>query len=363
MGLRDFDVFPKLQDEYRHQAQSSGVLTIVSVVVMAYLFVSQTVDYFADSPRQRLRVDEAPLPTNGDSVLVYERLPKLAIHLDVLLPALPCPFVNLGVFDAFKQSHDEAFARVKLRRLDAAGNAVRGAAPPPLPPGACGPCYGARAGCCNSCREVKRAFRERGRPVPPLATLEQCRGSATGYANISGEQCRVSGTVVVPRVRGVLYLAPGDVAGARSGQIADYEAMGLTVDDFNLSHAINEFYVGESDAGGPGISGVAKEQRRAGRFKALYFVSIVRERAGRGEVFRTRVHHYERYREGASRKYPGVFFFYDVAPVVVEWERAVPPLRFLVELMAVLGGVYSLGMFVDHLLHIGAARAPAEPFP
>jgi hypothetical protein len=92
-------------------------------------------------------------------------------------------------------------------------------------------------------------------------------------------------------------------------------------------------------------------------------VSVIREKVGRGEVFRTRIHHYERYREGASGKYPGAFFFYDLAPIIVEWKRDVSLLHFLVDLMAILGGVYSLGMFLGHLLSFQSARAPLIPSP
>jgi hypothetical protein len=207
---------------------------------------------------------------------------------------------------------------------------------------------------------VKRAFKAKGRPPPPLSTIVQCRDKAIEYATIKNEKCQLHGTVEVPRIKGVLIIAPGDVYGARAQHIADYESMGLTIDDFNLSHTVNAFFIGKNDPGDGGISGVSKTQLEKGRYKALYFAGAIREITGGGEVFRTRIHHYERYREGTSAKFPGIFFFYDLSPVIVEWKRDVTFLRFLVNLMAVLGGIYSIGAFVDHILHFRRATAPSQ---
>jgi hypothetical protein len=355
MKLQDLDIFPKLHGEYRRQTTPSAIITLTCIALMSYLFISSFLEYFLNPPRQRLRVDESPLPTNSDSVLEPEKLPKLEIHLDIILAALPCSFVNFGVIDAFKDTHDEAFTRVKLRRLDGGNNTIP--KPPPKPAVTeCGSCYGAAQGCCNTCKEVKRAFKAKGRLPPPLSTIKQCQGEATEYAAIKGEKCQIYGTIVVPRTKGVVYIAPGDVYGARSSHVADYAAMGLTIDDFNLSHGVNSFFIGETDGGGQGINGAVKIQREKGRFKAMYFASAIREKTQAGEIYRTRIHHYERYREGSSGKFPGIFFFYDLAPVIVEWKRDVSFLHFLVNLMAILGGIYSLGMFLDHILNFHASE-------
>jgi hypothetical protein len=207
---------------------------------MFYLFISQSFEYFLNPPQQRLRVDESPLPTDSDLILLYDSLPKLTIHLSLTLPSLPCPFVNFGVIDAFKETHDDSFARVKLKRHDRFGNIVK--PPSQTPVSDCGSCYGASEGCCNSCKEVRRAFKLKGRVPPPLSTIEQCKSQEIEYQTIKDEKCHVYGTVIVPRIKGMVYIAPGDVYGVRSKHVADYAAMNLTIDDFNLSHTVNEFF-------------------------------------------------------------------------------------------------------------------------
>jgi hypothetical protein len=349
MRLEDFDIFPKLRDDYRSTSTHSGVLTVVSVLIMGYLFLSQSFSFFLTPPKQRLRVDESRFPTIDGTILDFEHLPRVQIHFDLTLPSLPCAFVNFGVIDNFKDLHDDAFSKVKLKRIEQNGAIIHRKQEPVVKVSECGSCYGAAQGCCNSCKDVKRAFKAKGKVPPPLYTLEQCRGRLEQYQSIKNEQCRIYGTVVVPPISGIFYIAPGDSYGARSKHVADYLAMNLTIDDFNLTHKIASFFVGAKDAQKGALDGVRKVQKQHGRIKVVYFVRAMREGSSYGDLYRTTVTQYERYREGNSSKFPGIFFHYDVSPIVVEYKRDVSVLHFLVQLMAILGGVYSIALLLDRL--------------
>jgi hypothetical protein len=317
---------------------------------MSYLFVSQSTAFFLSPPKQRLRVDDSPLPTDGDSVLDVDRLRKIEIHFDLILPSLPCPFVNFGIVDGFKEFHDGAFARVKLKRLDRENKVVRTNWESNAPAVTCGSCYGASGGC-NSCKDVRRAFKARGRPHPPLSMIDQCRGREVEYQTIKDEKCRVYGTVVAPPIASTLYIAPGDTYGARKKHIADYLAMNLTINDFNLSHSITSFFIGETDPGDQAIGSDFVVQDEIGRLKTIHYVRTIREKTRAGDLYRSSVSRYVRYREGQTAKFPGIFFMYDVSPVIVEYKRDVSVLHFLVNMMAILGGIYSIGAFLDHILN------------
>jgi hypothetical protein len=95
----------------------------------------------------------------------------------------------------------------------------------------------------------------------------------------------------------------------------------------------------------------------------LYFASTIREKTGDGEVWRTRIHHYDRYREGTSGKFPGIFLFYDFAPIIVEWKRDVSLLHFLVNLMAIIGGIYSLGLLIDTIVNGRGSERESQFIP
>lgn len=350
MPFKDFDIFPKMREDYSRQRTTSGILTLFCVIVMGGLFVTSFLSYITTPPKQRLRVDDSPLPMTENSVLDFANLPKIKIHFDIFLPSLPCAFVNFGVIDDFKEIHTDTHTKVKLRRFDKSGNPIPKQKSDSSDPVVCGSCYGAASGCCNTCKEVKRAFKAKGRAPPPLSTIAQCKGKELEYERIKDEKCRIYGTVTAPPTSGVFYIAPGDTYGGKSSHIEDYLAMGLTVDDFNMTHRIDSFFIGETDPGDKVLTGVTKSQNAKGRMKSLYFVRAVREKLQGEELYRTSVTHYERFREGSSGKFPGIFFHYDVSPIIVEYKRDVSFLHFLVDLMAIIGGVFSLGIFVDHMM-------------
>lgn len=73
-----------------------------------------------------------------------------------------------------------------------------------LPPGYCGSCYGStRAGdkqCCNTCDELKEAFRKYGRSEKLTNTLPQCVRERKYGALPDEFGCRVRGTIRVNKV-------------------------------------------------------------------------------------------------------------------------------------------------------------------
>ena len=63
----------------------------------------------------------------------------------------------------------------------------------------CGPCYGAKDGCCNTCEEVRDAYRKKGWAVGSLNTIEQCvkEGFINNLDSQSGEGCNMYVVVVL----------------------------------------------------------------------------------------------------------------------------------------------------------------------
>lgn len=81
----------------------------------------------------------------------------------------------------------------------------------------CGSCYGAESEdfdikCCNSCEDVKEAYRIRKWAVKDLMAFEQCKNdkSAEAIANAFNEGCQIYGFLEVNRVSGSFHIAPGD---------------------------------------------------------------------------------------------------------------------------------------------------------
>ena len=63
--------------------------------------------------------------------------------------------------------------------------------------------------CCNSCEEVKEAYRRKGWAVPPLKTIDQCvqEGKTDSSSEkLPEEGCQIYGYLVVNRVSIFLLL-------------------------------------------------------------------------------------------------------------------------------------------------------------
>ncbi|OHT06394.1 endoplasmic reticulum-Golgi intermediate compartment protein 3-like [Tritrichomonas foetus] len=362
MHFVDFDIFPKLREDYSRQTTSSGIITFSCITLMSFLFISQTFDYFTTPPKQRLIVDETPLPTSPEGYLEIDRLRKMKIYFDITLHSMPCAFVNFGILDENKNENSDSFSRIKMKRFDKNGKFLKmQSSKVPLNSTTCGSCYGLKNGCCNTCKEVREAYKAKGRVPPPSSTIEQCRTQAIEYVTIKEESCQIYGTIEVPPDAAAFFISPADSYGERQKYITDYLSMGVTLDDFNMSHTITSFFISDNiidkdfnfsqhhkNRLSP-LDGITKVQKQHSRFKAMYFVRAIREKISNTQVYRTTVTHYDRYREGSSEKFPGLYFHYSVAPVIVEYKRDISFLHFLVDLMALLGGIFAIGTMIDHL--------------
>ena len=346
MSFKDLDIFPKVCEDHSRRTTFSGTISLICMGLMGYLLAFQTIAYLATPAKQRLGVDQRPLPTYPNGTLDWYSIPKLNIYLDIEFPNLPCPVIDFQVLDSFKQKQLNAFSKLKLKRFDKNGNQIKSKKQAPPNNGECGSCYGMKSGCCNTCKDVKHAFKEKGRPVPPLSTIKQCKDDVISYANIKDEKCRITGTVVVPSTQGTVIIATGD---SMDDQKNTSQALGISMDDVNLTHTIHQCYLGNNDRGDHPLDEITKVQHQVGRYKGLYFINTLREKTAGSEVYRITASHYDRYRASTTGKFPGLFIHYDVSPIIVEYKSDISFLHFLVDLMAILGGIYSLGSLLDHL--------------
>ena len=81
-----------------------------------------------------------------------------------------------------------------------------------LPDDYCGHCYGARDGCCNTCRSVRDAYNAKGWGLNELMqTAEQCKREHDHpeQAAQKGEGCNLHGHMLVNKVAGNFHIALG----------------------------------------------------------------------------------------------------------------------------------------------------------
>ncbi|KAI5283558.1 hypothetical protein KEM52_003318 [Ascosphaera acerosa] len=81
------DAFAKTVEDARVRTRSGGVVTLATLLVIAYLIWGEWADY--------RRVVVAP-----ELVVDKSRGERMEIHLNITFPALPCALLSLDVMDA-----------------------------------------------------------------------------------------------------------------------------------------------------------------------------------------------------------------------------------------------------------------------
>lgn len=209
------DAFTKTVDEARIRTTSGGVVTIVSLLVVIFLAWGEWADYRRVVIHPELIVDKG-------------RGERMEIHLNITFPKMPCELLTLDVMDVSGEQQHGVMAGVNKVRLqpqarggaviDVKSLALHDDSADHLDPQYCGGCYGApapanakKAGCCNTCEEVREAYALASWAFGRGENVEQCERE--NYAEKLDAQreegCRIEGSLRVNKVVGNFHLAPG----------------------------------------------------------------------------------------------------------------------------------------------------------
>ncbi|KAK9023540.1 hypothetical protein V6N11_003758 [Hibiscus sabdariffa] len=254
--LKKLDVYPKINEDFYSLSHSGGVITIVSSIVMLLLFFSELRLYVHPAIETKLLVDTS----RGET---------LRINFDVTFPAVACSILCLDAMDISGEQQLDVKHDIVKKRLDAHGNVIE-----VRPDGIgilkiekplqrhggrlehnetyCGSCYGAEEAddqCCNSCEDVRDAYRSKGWAFSNPDMIDQCKreGFLQKIKDEDGEGCNIYGSLEVNKVAGNFHFAPGKSFEESSFHMHDLKA--FQKDSFNLSHKINRLAFGDSFPG------------------------------------------------------------------------------------------------------------------
>ncbi|GAB4814044.1 hypothetical protein N2152v2_001090 [Parachlorella kessleri] len=401
--LRMFDAFPKQRDEaqeFFQKTTTGGIITLAASLFMFILFCSELSLFMRVTTTSELSVDT----TRGE---------QMDIHFDVTFPLVPCSWVSIDAMDVSGETHLEVDHDIYTKRLSSSGSPIdEGQQKKVGPTGPekaarevngteCGSCYGAERGpedCCNTCAEVREAYRRRGWALLEMEKVEQCHreGYQEELQSQEGEGCHMWGQLTINKVAGNFHIAPG--RSYQQGNMHVHDLSPFAGKEFDFSHRIDKLTFGREYpvswgngwrvGGGQGqlnpLDKVEVNQRQgvgSGTFQ--YFLKVrsppvgVAGAGGRarvlgmGSVVPTQytdlrnttistnqfsvTEHFREQRPGsAGQQLPGVFFFYDLSPIKVRFqEEKLPFLTFVTSACAIVGGVFTVSGIVDAFVYQG----------
>uniref|UniRef100_A0A0V0IBZ1 Putative endoplasmic reticulum-Golgi intermediate compartment protein 3-like n=1 Tax=Solanum chacoense TaxID=4108 RepID=A0A0V0IBZ1_SOLCH len=365
--LRNLDAYPKINEDFYNRTLSGGIITLVASIIMLVLFVNELGLYIHSYTETQLVVDTS-------------RGGKLHIHFDITFPAVPCSLLSLDARDISGEEHFDIRHDIFKKRIDSHGAVIEvrqdGIGAPKIEKPLqrhggrlehnetyCGSCFGAETAddeCCNSCEEVREAYRKRGWGMTNPDLIDQCKreGFVQKIKDEEGEGCNIHGSLEVNKVAGNFHFAPGK--SFQQSNVHVHDLLTFQKDSYNISHKINRLTYGEYFPGvvNP-LDGVTWTQETPhGMYQ--YFIKVVPTvyTDVSGHTIQSNqfsvTEHFKGADFGRFQSIPGVFFFYDLSPIKVTFtEQHVSFLHFLTNVCAIVGGVFTVSGILDSFIYHG----------
>eukprot|EP00258_Populus_trichocarpa_P033210 XP_024449229.1 endoplasmic reticulum-Golgi intermediate compartment protein 3 isoform X1 [Populus trichocarpa] len=354
--LRNLDAYPKINEDFYSRTLSGGLITLISSIIMLFLFFSEFSLYLHAVTETKLLVDT----TRGQT---------LRINFDITFPAIRCSLLSVDAIDISGEQHHDIRHDITKKRINAHGDVIEvrqdGIGAPkidkPLQKHGgrlehneeyCGSCFGAEMSddhCCNSCDEVREAYRKKGWALTNMDLIDQCirEGFVQMIKDEEGEGCNINGSLEVNRVAGNFHFVPGKSFHQSNFQLLDL--LDMQKESYNISHRINRLAFGDYFPGvvNPldGIQLMHETQNGVQQFFIKVVPTIYTDIRGR-TVHSNQYSVTEHFTKSELMRLdslPGVYFIYDFSPIKVTFkEEHTSFLHFMTSICAIIGGSFSV---------------------
>jgi hypothetical protein len=301
---------------------------------------------------------------------------RVKINFNVTFQSLACPFISVDAMDVSGEHQSDVNHNVWKERLDKNGQKIKdsvqkqeigatGVATVKVEKvtneNKCKSCYGAETPdlkCCNTCEDVKIAYRRKGWAMHDVDKVEQCKSESwvKTLTDHQDEGCRVYGYIEVAKVAGNFHIAPGKTVLENHAHVHDLHS--LSPQKFNTSHFINHFSFGETYPGkGFPLDGHSSFDLIGGSMFQYYiktvptfYVSLEQDDVLTHQFSVTK--HRKSIHVGLGDGLPGLFVIYEFSPIMVKLTEEKKSLaHFLTSLCAIVGGVFTVASLLDSLIY------------
>ncbi|KAI8098694.1 endoplasmic reticulum vesicle transporter-domain-containing protein [Halteromyces radiatus] len=373
LKFRQFDAYAKTLDDFRVKTTTGATVTIISILLIGYLVISEILTYTTPTWRPSLIVDKG-------------RKEKLTINFNVTFPHMPCHMLSLDVMDDSGEHLSGLTHNVYKVRLDAMGQIIDTEKEYQLgdkthvlqqalqAKDECGSCYGAVSvredGCCPTCGDVREAYVKMGWGLGDTDKIEQCvrENWKELFEHHSNEGCNLNGRLSVNKIRGNFHIAPGQAFTNDHMHLHDIQSFLAGAPDghsFDLSHQIHQLKFGPIETGDIPESLLTITNPLGGTTKITdqvqtsyqYFLKIVSTELIplRGNSIYTNQYSFtseERVLAPYSGDLPGVFFMMDISPMQIIYRENQPSLISLItSLVGIIGGIFTVAGLVDSVVY------------
>ncbi|ELP92159.1 endoplasmic reticulum-golgi intermediate compartment protein, putative [Entamoeba invadens IP1] len=340
--IKRFDAYPKLNYDVRVRYWLGGLLSILCLLTMGWMFYSEVQDYYTVQMRPTLRVDES-------------KSEKLPINFDITFPRISCSLMTIDVLDTTGEVSIDIESNVNKKRLNphsmtessnkATAHKVYGIECP-----ACEESVDKNK-CCFTCDELKESYKKAGKEVPPNAVQCQLKNIQKMALALDGEGCHMYGSVFVNRVSGNFHIAPGMSEQQGEGHRHSAEWIG----SLNLTHTWNSLSFGDNFPGMIKPMDSIQKVDVTNNSMYQYFVQVVPMTYFGLDKKVVKTNGYsvtEHYRSGnlktMEQGVPGVFVLYEISSMEVLYTEETGSFgHLLTGICGIVGGIFTIFSLLD----------------
>eukprot|EP00927_Polykrikos_kofoidii_P066746 TRINITY_DN62310_c0_g1_i1.p1 TRINITY_DN62310_c0_g1~~TRINITY_DN62310_c0_g1_i1.p1 ORF type:complete len:346 (-),score=38.91 TRINITY_DN62310_c0_g1_i1:262-1299(-) len=329
-ALKGFDLYRKVPRDLTEPTVSGACVSCCTVSVACYLFVTELLVFLQRPWESQMLIE----PSKTEE--------KIQINLDITMPYLPCEILSFDAQDVMGSHEVDAHGNLYKERLTSKGDVI-------------------------AKEEMKSSHHGTSAGLTRYVSFGFDNADVDRIRKMihSGEGCRVSGYVTVNKV-------PGNVHLSTYSHSFIFGSLYQESKNINITHTINHIsfgvdkdihYVKDNFKGTgivsplDGLVQIAPERKTSQDASLIYEYYSKVVPTSYVPLESSPIHVYQftaNTNRIANQQMPSLYLRYDFSPVTIKYTEVRQSIsHFVVQICAVIGGVFTVAGLVDSFIHKG----------